>query len=60
MTSFFTASITLVKSTGTGIKLSKFDLSKSDFKSAKEAFLATFYVFVFVIFFSFFKTAFVG
>ena len=60
MTSFFTASIALVKSTGTGINLSKSDLSKSDFKSAKEAFLANFYVFVSLIFFSFYKTAFVG
>ena len=39
-TSFFTTSLSLIKSTGTGTNSSISNLSKSDFKLAKSAFLA--------------------
>ena len=43
-TPFFTASLSLLKSTGTGTNLSTSNLSTLDFKLAKSTFLANFYV----------------
>ena len=43
-TQFFTASLSLLKSTGTGTNLSTSNLSTLDFKLAKSTFLANFHV----------------